>query len=113
MEKWINRAMEAWTWRHGDGYMDMKMEMSNGKLKPRRFSVICLPFAIHNDRRLLFFCFLTQKQAEVNRLQTVNKLNGLAHLWSSHKNTFFGENHFVNKIGIHRTLTSKYQKWIA
>jgi hypothetical protein len=98
--------VETWTWRHEDGDVKWKTEA-------QAILLYLFTIANHKDRRLLFFCFLTQKQAEVNRLQTINKLNELAHLGPSHKNTFLEENHFVNKIGIHRTLTSKHQKWIA
>jgi hypothetical protein len=45
-------------------------EGKNGKLKPRRFSLICLPFAHHSNGGLLFVSLLTKKQAEVICLQT-------------------------------------------
>jgi hypothetical protein len=46
------------------------MYISNGKLKPRQFSLIRLPFDHHANRSLSFVCLLTKKQMEVIRLQT-------------------------------------------
>jgi hypothetical protein len=79
MEKWRHgyRDIETWRHRHGDmetlrnGDMEawrhggMKtfihgdMETSNGKRKPRRFSLIHLPFAHCANGSLSFVCSLT------------------------------------------------------
>ncbi len=46
MEKWRHgdMDMEKWTWRQN----------KNGKQKPRRMSLICLPVDHHANRSLLF-----------------------------------------------------------
>jgi hypothetical protein len=44
--------------------------VSNGKRKPRRFSLIRLPFANCANASLSFVCLLTKKQTEFVRLQT-------------------------------------------
>ncbi len=64
METWKHDEME--TWRHGHGYM----ETSNGKGKPRKFSLILLPFSHRANGSLSFVSLLTKKQTEVIRLQT-------------------------------------------
>jgi hypothetical protein len=66
--------METWTWRNGhrDMHMDPEtwnLKESNGKRKPRRFSLIRLPFAYRANGSSSFDCFLTKKQTEVIRLQ--------------------------------------------
>jgi hypothetical protein len=76
METWKHGKME--TWRHGD--MDMEtwtlrhgqgdVGTSNGKQKPRRFSVIRLLFAHRANGSLPFIHLLTKKQTEVIHLQT-------------------------------------------
>jgi hypothetical protein len=59
METWRRGDVETWKhgvmeiWRHGD----MDMETSNGKRKPRRFSLVRLPFAHHAKGSLLFVRF--------------------------------------------------------
>jgi hypothetical protein len=98
MEIWTHGHMDAWTWRHGDmeiwRYGDMDtwthghgdMETSNGKRKPSRFSLICLPFAHRANGSLLFVSLLAKKQTEVICLYGLNVLNGpngLAQLWYS------------------------------
>jgi hypothetical protein len=47
--------------KNGDG----DMETSNGKRKPRQFSLICLPFAHCANGSLLFVRLLTKKKTEV------------------------------------------------
>ncbi len=47
----------------------MPFQMENGKLKPRRFSLICLLFAHHTNESLSFV-----------RYPFLNGLKGLAHL---------------------------------
>jgi hypothetical protein len=55
--------METSTWRQEHGNKDMKT--SNGKRKPRRFSIICLPFAHHANGSLSFVRLLMNQQTEV------------------------------------------------
>ncbi len=52
--------------------------VSNGKWKPRRFSLIQLPFAHHTNIGLLFVCLLTKKR--YRSYPFANGQNGLAHL---------------------------------
>ncbi len=66
MEKWRNGDTETWALRHGHG----EIETSNRKRKPRRFSLIRLPFAHHANGNLAFVCSLTKKQTEVIYLET-------------------------------------------
>jgi hypothetical protein len=62
MEAWIHGEMEKMkTWRH---------PMENSKRKPRRFSLIRLPFAHHANGSWSCVRLLTKKQTEVIRLQT-------------------------------------------
>jgi hypothetical protein len=44
-------------------------QMGNGKQKPRRFSLIRLPFSHHANGSLSFLRLLTKEQREVIRLQ--------------------------------------------
>jgi hypothetical protein len=56
------------TRRRGHEGMDMETK-SNGKRKPRLFSLIHLPFVHCANRSLLFIHLLTKKQMEFIRLQ--------------------------------------------
>jgi hypothetical protein len=80
METWRHRDME--TLRHGDidtwRHRDMDMETTDGKRKPRRFSLIGLLFAHRANGGLSFVCLLTKKQTEVIHVQI--NLIGLAQL---------------------------------
>ncbi len=55
--------------KHGDG----DMETSNGKRKPRQFSLICSSFAHHAKGGLLFVRLLTKKKTEVICLQRTKR----------------------------------------
>jgi hypothetical protein len=46
-------------------YIYVYAASANGKWKPRRFSLIRLPFALRENGSLSFVCFLTKKQTEV------------------------------------------------
>jgi hypothetical protein len=50
-------------------YIYIYAVIPNGKLKPRRFSLILLPFAHRANGSLTFICLLTKKQTEVICLQ--------------------------------------------
>ncbi len=78
METWRWRHgdvdMETWTWRHGHG----DIGTSNGKRKPRRFSLICVPFAQWVNGSL---SFVDEETNGSNPFADgLNGLNGLAHL---------------------------------
>jgi hypothetical protein len=61
-------------------YAAVLRKKSNEKQKPRRFSLICLPFAHQENRSLLFVSLLTKKQTEVivhDGARFKNKLMGV------------------------------------
>jgi hypothetical protein len=60
METWKHGDMETWNMEHGD------IELENGKLKTRRFSLICLLLA----RKSVVSPFVDEEQTEVIHLQT-------------------------------------------
>jgi hypothetical protein len=58
-------------WRGGVYlYLYLYAAVSNGKLKPRRFFLIRLPFTHRENGNLYFVRLLTKKKTEVTRLQT-------------------------------------------
>jgi hypothetical protein len=61
-------------------YLDAAV--SNGKWKPRRFSLVRLPFAHCANGNLSFVGLLRKKQTKVTFANILNVLIGLAHLWS-------------------------------
>ncbi len=65
--------METRTRTHGIKTLekfDVIQKKSNGKRKPRQFSLIRLPFAHRANGSSSFVCLLTKKQTEVIHLQT-------------------------------------------
>ncbi len=68
MESWRHRDIETGRWRPGNmekwRHGEMETSNRNGKLKPRRFSLI--PFAHHANWNLFFFPLLTKKQRELS-----------------------------------------------
>jgi hypothetical protein len=81
VDTWTHGHMNTWrhghmeTWRHGDIDVEIRQEhghnqTGNGKRKPRRFSLIRLPFCHLVNGSLSFVRLLTRKQTEVIRLQT-------------------------------------------
>jgi hypothetical protein len=85
MGVWKYGEME--TWRQGHGDMDMETrrhQMENEKRKPRRFSLIRLPFA-HRAKNCFSFCPFIDEETNgsypfANGLNGLNGLNILAHL---------------------------------
>jgi hypothetical protein len=87
MEKWRHGDMawrhgvETWTLRHGKEKWTWSHRISNGKRKPKLFSVIRLPFAHHAHGNFSFVHLLIKKTNGscpfVNRLNGLNGLNGL------------------------------------
>ncbi len=57
------------TWRHGHGISTFYKKKSNGKRKPRQFSLTRLRFFHCANRSLSFVRLLTKKEMEVIRLQ--------------------------------------------
>jgi hypothetical protein len=62
-------------------YIYIYAAVSNGKQKPRLFSLNCLPFSHRANRRFSFVGLFTKKQTEVIHSQTEKiELNGLSDL---------------------------------
>jgi hypothetical protein len=57
-----------------------RFKQNNGKLKPRRCSIICLPFAHRSNRILTRVCPFVDKETNGSYL-FADGLNRLAHLW--------------------------------
>jgi hypothetical protein len=72
METWGNRDRDMEVWRHRHGNMDMKngdmetrtwrQETSNGKRKPRRFSLIHLPLVDRSCKRKFVVCPFVEEE---------------------------------------------------